>query len=223
VTCINQANDSEKTKQVQMMRDINAQAKLVISWLGLGIEGSTDKEGFLFMRQIHDIFGRPSSAGMGFTSFTPIEKLGLPKVDDPKWKALCGILCRPYFFRAWVIQEIVIAKRCIIQCGTHIVDRNFIFAIAAAVEKFHYIRNMITANIPMGDSVEDDTLDDISIDTLRDLFSAPEDNFSLDSVPVHRFLCYGFVVLEVKDRCRGSTYYSSVTYEHKDVQGNAAL
>jgi len=178
--CINQGNDEEKTKQVQIMQEIYRKAKLVIAWLG--IEGDMDMVGFSFMRQIYVLFGGPSSKGMGLTSFTPIDKLGLPNFGDPKWKALCGILFRPYFFRVWIIQEILYAKRCIVQCGVHNVDRNVIFTIAAVVEKFHHVRSMITGNVPLDDSIEDNTLEEgVTIDTLRGLFSVPYDSPSMES------------------------------------------
>jgi hypothetical protein len=183
--CINQEDDAEKTDQVKMMREIYEQAKLVIAWLGT--EGNTDDLGFSFMREIYVKLGGPSLEAMEFTSFTQADKLGLPKIDDPKWKALCRVLFRPYFFRVWIIQEILAAKQCIVQCGTHIVDRSVVFAIAAAAGKFHYISNMITANVPMGDSAEDNTSEELTIDDLRDLFSAPDNASSTDSFPVIGF------------------------------------
>jgi hypothetical protein len=124
---------------------------------------------------------------MEFTSFTQVDKLGLPKIDDPKWKALCRLLFRPYFFRVWIIQEILVARECIIQCGVYIVDRSVIFAITAATGKFHFISNMITANVPMGESVADNTSEDLTIENLRDIFSAPNNTPSIESFPAIGF------------------------------------
>jgi hypothetical protein len=135
---------------------------------------------------------------MEFTSFTQADKLGLPKIEDPKRKALCRVLFRPYFFRVWIIQEILAAKQCIVQCGSHIVDQRVIFAITNAADKFHFISNMITANVPMGDSVEDNTPEEFTIDELRDLFSPPNSSPSLESFPVTGFSL--LVLLSLKSR-----------------------
>lgn len=108
-----------------------------------------------------------------------MDKLGLQKIDDPKWKTLCRVLFRPYFFRVCAIQEIFSAKQCMVQCRAYIVDWSIIFAIAAAAGKFHYISSMSIANVPMGDSVEDNTSEELTIDDLRDLFSAPNNGHSL--------------------------------------------
>src|ERR1700761_8669159 len=48
--CINQSNNAEKSKQVQMMTDIYATATLVIGWLGKGKPG--DSDGFELLREI---------------------------------------------------------------------------------------------------------------------------------------------------------------------------
>jgi hypothetical protein len=176
--CINQEDDTEKTAQVQIMREIYEQARLVITWLGT--EGDTDGVGFSFMREIYAHLGGPSLEAMNYTSFTQVDKLDLPKINDPKWKALCRVLFKPYFFRVWIIQELLAAKQCIIQCGTHIMDRSIIFAIASAVEKYHFISNMITANVPLD---EDNASEDLTIDELRDLFSAPSNASPTESLP----------------------------------------
>jgi hypothetical protein len=133
-----------------MMREIYEQANLVISWLGSAIE--TDEAGFSLIRTIYERFGAPSLSDLGSISFAQGDELCLPGIEDPVWACVCKILYRPYFFRVWIIQEILSAKTCIVQCGTHVVDRDVILGIGGIVEKFHYLKNMLTANAPLGDS-----------------------------------------------------------------------
>ena len=145
--CINQKNTTEKTAQVRKMRQIYEAAKLVICWLGK--QETSDEDGFALMRDIYAQFGDQSIFDLMNSSFETTKELGLPGIDDLRWKALCKILYRPYFFRIWIVQEIIVARDCIIQCGTHLIDRAAIFAIGATMERFHYVKEKIEANIPL--------------------------------------------------------------------------
>lgn len=145
--CINQKNTTEKTAQVRTMRQIYENANLVLCWLGK--QEASDKDGFALMQDIFTSFGDISLSELMMPSFQTTEELGLPGIFDPRWAALCKILYRPYFFRIWIIQEIIVGKNCTIQCGTYSLDRVVIFAIGAAIERFHYIKENIAANIPI--------------------------------------------------------------------------
>ncbi|KAF2212181.1 hypothetical protein CERZMDRAFT_6068, partial [Cercospora zeae-maydis SCOH1-5] len=79
--CIWQESLPERNAQVKMMGDIFLNARKVIVWLG-------DHD--------HD-----SQAGMQLA-----EQLRL--LCDRKWKALAAILRRPWFWRTWIVQEVVL-------------------------------------------------------------------------------------------------------------------
>jgi hypothetical protein len=128
--CINQADNAEKATQVKMMRNIYQRAKLVIAWLGE--EGNMDYLAFQLMDLLNDRF-------------------------HPSWKALCGFLTRPFFFRVWIIQEILVAKECIFQFGEYRVDRKIIFGIGACMEEFRTIDDIISFNTPINGSWADDS------------------------------------------------------------------
>jgi hypothetical protein len=91
---------------------------------------------------------------MQLLNFKTTDQLSLPDVSDIQWKFMCKILYRPYFFRIWIVREIIAARRCIIQCGIHIIDRKVIFAIGAIFERFHFVIEAVTANIPLPQSAE---------------------------------------------------------------------
>ena len=146
--CINQANLDEKTHQVRMMRRIYERAELVIAWLG--VEEATDTAGFALMHQIYHRLG-PVQLYQNYATidFSQQSELGLPVYDDPQWAAFCSILYRPYFFRVWIIQEIIVARRCIFQCGGTSVPSELVLGTGGIIPHYHYLTSAVTANSPM--------------------------------------------------------------------------
>jgi hypothetical protein len=152
--CINQKNNEEKNAQVRKMRDIYKRAALVICWLGE--EEESDDEGFAFMRKLHTQYGHLSPQDFQSTNFKTTDQLGLPDTENHQWKSMAKILYRPYFFRIWIVQEIIAATRCIIQCGIHTIDRASIFAIGAIFENLHFVKDAMGSNIPLPQSADPD-------------------------------------------------------------------
>ncbi|KAH8707134.1 heterokaryon incompatibility protein-domain-containing protein, partial [Phaeosphaeriaceae sp. PMI808] len=101
--CINQSNDEERNHQVEMMAEIYSKADCVRIWLGNPTESST-----LAIRFIKN------------------EVLQLQHFDElcesveasVKWRSLLELMQRPWFSRRWVVQEVALAKRTIIHCGS---------------------------------------------------------------------------------------------------------
>ncbi|RYP42459.1 hypothetical protein DL767_000147 [Monosporascus sp. MG133] len=143
--CINQANITEKTHQVRMMREIYMAASLVLTWLGE--EAETDAEGFLFLKELHERFG-PSLEPHAEMIFATGPQLNLPPIDHPRWAALFKIFHRPYWFRSWIIQEIVYARECLVQCGTQSVSCDVILSFGLIIEKYKYLFDVMEGNIP---------------------------------------------------------------------------
>jgi hypothetical protein len=143
--CINQSDSNERTAQVKMMQEIYENAQLVIAWLGNASE--TDSDGFALMKTIYERCGPPSLADAGNPVFLSTDALGLPGMDDPVWRALCKVLYKPYFFRVWIIQEIIAARSCIIQCGNLVIDRHVILAVGILLEQYHWLKDMVSSNI----------------------------------------------------------------------------
>jgi hypothetical protein len=111
--CINQSNDSEKTEQVRMMRDIYKGAHIVRAWIGL--EKEQDAAGFALLRIIGERYGHyidDTATALRIAAqprrFDTLEELGLPRAENPQWKAMVDILYRDYFFRVWIIQEFLV-------------------------------------------------------------------------------------------------------------------
>ncbi len=45
------------------------------------------------------------------------EAAGLPGIDSPAWMALDAVYWRPWFMRAWIVQEIAVARSAVVVCG----------------------------------------------------------------------------------------------------------
>ncbi|KAF1847162.1 uncharacterized protein K460DRAFT_392591 [Cucurbitaria berberidis CBS 394.84] len=117
--CIDQANIQERNMQVGMMSQIYSTASLVISWLG-----PSDKDSEVSVPLIQKLvsilessnFEREHSKVRFVASSNPLteEILSIP---DAHYESLSRFYARRYFFRCWVLQEMVLAKDLRILCG----------------------------------------------------------------------------------------------------------
>ncbi|PIB02416.1 hypothetical protein CB0940_01468 [Cercospora beticola] len=97
--CIWQDSLPERNAQVKMMGEIFLNARKVLVWLGDHYDDS--QAGMQLAEQLRLLCG---SAHPKSSLDTP----GLPRRGDRKWKALAAILRRPWFWRTWIVQEIVL-------------------------------------------------------------------------------------------------------------------
>ncbi|KAG8160189.1 hypothetical protein KVR01_009725 [Diaporthe batatas] len=86
--CIKQDDENEKTCQVRLMQEIYAKATLVLVEPGL----------------ISDI---ANSDGRN----------GRPSIEQNDWNAISQLICRPWFTRKWVVQEIAMAREVRLHVG----------------------------------------------------------------------------------------------------------
>ena len=118
--CIDQNNTSERTKQVRLMKQIYQNAKQVVVWLGEEVE--SDKDAFDALYSLNRFlldFGKDQrnwGEVQGLSSFG--DTLQHLKFDSPGFRALDSLFQRPWFMRAWVVQEVVVAPRALVTCGT---------------------------------------------------------------------------------------------------------
>ncbi|ETS75425.1 hypothetical protein PFICI_12369 [Pestalotiopsis fici W106-1] len=125
--CIDQQNKIEQGHQVQQMRRIYASARRVIFWLG-----ETTPNVTLLMTAL-DLFNRTVKS-YGWHRLAIVEQSAWELVvkaleahpailnaPGRMREALHDLLKRPWFRRAWIIQEVANARRGIVQCGKHVV------------------------------------------------------------------------------------------------------
>lgn len=111
--CINQADNEEKSSQVQDMWRVYSCADLVIAWLGK--EKAFTAQAFRTLKSIYD--------GSGVNSGSTAEELLM------KDFANVSLLCRePYFSRMWIVQEVVCAHpHLMLHSGPHVVPFESLF------------------------------------------------------------------------------------------------
>lgn len=133
--CINQRDDDEKAAQVRMMASLYSQAEEVIVWLGTARDDSDSA-----MRQI-----KAWSTNKTFTTAKSLNKLaanaedfakaGLKPRSDPIYNALEALYCRSWFTRLWVFQEIVLAQRCRVFCGSIHITLEQLVSVSRAMRR----------------------------------------------------------------------------------------
>lgn len=131
--CINQADNQERSQQVRRMANIYNTAEQVIVWLG-DANSESDKA----LTFINTIL-RPCFESVGF-SCTDEQANVISRFweewDDGKdeecwaaidhlitqkharnWASVAQLLCRPWWSRAWTVQELISAQRATVVCG----------------------------------------------------------------------------------------------------------
>lgn len=106
--CIDQSNTMERGSQVLLMRDIFSSAVQVWAWLGQEAKGSNLAMDFLARLA-------KSSDDQQITDWLGGEALQPPNYHI--WEAVRCLLVRPWWKRAWIVQEFAMAQRVTFICG----------------------------------------------------------------------------------------------------------
>ncbi|OWP05700.1 hypothetical protein B2J93_1749 [Marssonina coronariae] len=111
--CINQADNAEKSEQILLMPQIYSLAFSTLAYLG---EEADDSDTAL---ELHEKLGGIDFSALPEKSVTIewLEGHGLPRYQDPAWVAWQAFWRRPWFRRAWVLQEFVLGKDIVMICG----------------------------------------------------------------------------------------------------------
>ncbi|KAF2840524.1 HET-domain-containing protein, partial [Patellaria atrata CBS 101060] len=123
--CINQEDVVEKSEQVQRMKEIYERATEVVAWLGPGGEGSDEA-----MEWIRAFGSKARELRIGST---PALQLRSRRNGVSVVSSLHSLLRRPYWERAWVVQEVTVAGSISFACGTKSVPE----------ESLHYALRLI--------------------------------------------------------------------------------
>jgi hypothetical protein len=116
--CINQDHVKEKNVHVSHMHEIYGQARNVIVWLG------TPEDGSDLVMDSKKISGLNKTLQLlpGSNIALSVTAPELPHAEDPIWKAIGRLCDRDWFYRTWVIQEIALARKAELLCGTQRLD-----------------------------------------------------------------------------------------------------
>ncbi|KAJ6201151.1 heterokaryon incompatibility protein-domain-containing protein [Bipolaris maydis] len=110
--CINQNDEEEKSFQVAMMRDIYKRAAKVIFWLGE--QGRYDEDAVNLMREFFKRY--PKRLDLERNRVKTLKEMGLSYFDQ-RWYGWASLCCRPWFRRAWIVQEFLNAKESVFMSG----------------------------------------------------------------------------------------------------------
>ncbi|KAI4185649.1 MAG: hypothetical protein L6R41_004006 [Letrouitia leprolyta] len=111
--CINQADNEEKSHQIAMMRDIYTKAHQVIAWIGE--EDPADASAM----EVGDPDPLPDNSSL---TEQATKAMGLYAKLSSSLISARTLIQRPWFGRAWIIQEAALAERLHIQCGEKVLD-----------------------------------------------------------------------------------------------------
>lgn len=111
--CLNQKDEMEKTQQIPLMGWIYSDAKRVHIWLG---DDEVDK------------------ARQAFTVIRNTEREERWKLTKEERQCLAELFNRPWFYRRWVIQEIVFSHDAIFHCGIHMLSLARVMAALGKIQ-----------------------------------------------------------------------------------------
>lgn len=110
--CINQGDNAEKSSQVQLMRDIYAKAIRVVVWLGESEKTTSDA---LELAREFENIGHDSEDAWW-------DNLTDSLIWQKLWKTFRSMIEHEWWTRAWIIQEVVVAKSVVVQLGSQHID-----------------------------------------------------------------------------------------------------
>lgn len=99
--CVNQNDKSERSHQIQRMKEVYENADCVYTWLGQPSPNQSKN-----VKALHRLL-QP-------THKMPIEWLN---VEDEAMSGLDTLMARPYWKRLWILQELLLAKDVKVLCG----------------------------------------------------------------------------------------------------------
>ncbi len=104
---INQRDVAEKSAQVQLMGQIYGKAAHVMIWPSAEVWQSD--EDVAHLHAFGRLCWRASEVGV---ERALVDATSAGKLTEAAWQAMFRLLRSDYFGRAWIIQEVVMAKRC---------------------------------------------------------------------------------------------------------------
>jgi hypothetical protein len=133
--CINQNNLAERSSQVQIMKEIYSAAIFVLVWLGLKDENSERAFDLIYecytvaqtALAVPDINQQRTNISAWISSQTS------PLFETCSWLAVADLLNRPWWSRAWIVQEIVMAKNALFKCGDFVLPWDYFLLVSTAI------------------------------------------------------------------------------------------
>ncbi|KAI2463742.1 heterokaryon incompatibility protein-domain-containing protein [Annulohypoxylon bovei var. microspora] len=120
--CINQQDVDERSRQIPRMRDIFGLASSTVAWLGHATSPRQEMHIDVIVNAADELMSLLQLVDEGIE----IEKY--PVVSDhgrgfmeTAYQLFEAILCRPWFRRIWIVQEVVLSKATVLMIGNRII------------------------------------------------------------------------------------------------------
>jgi hypothetical protein len=156
--CIDQKNNAEKEQQVRVMHRIYDCAQHVVVWLGP--ESASSDLAITFAQEIYSCFDATEQwihDEQQFYLLSPSERSERVKTlvvaeRASAWVALHRLLSRRWWSRAWILQELLVAKEVIVCCGKLNIPWPIMsLAISVCRATYHSVLGLdITVEMPSG-------------------------------------------------------------------------
>ncbi|EXJ66508.1 uncharacterized protein A1O5_10177 [Cladophialophora psammophila CBS 110553] len=122
--CIDQSSLVERNQQVNLMADIFKAAQGVVVWLGE--EDEFTQDACTVMESIAAV-PREKWSNVPYTGFYDgdgacYHDLGIEPLSYQNWLGLIAFMNRPWFSRCWVVQELALARKAIVICGSRLLQ-----------------------------------------------------------------------------------------------------
>uniref|UniRef100_A0A8H7NC92 Heterokaryon incompatibility domain-containing protein n=1 Tax=Bionectria ochroleuca TaxID=29856 RepID=A0A8H7NC92_BIOOC len=120
--CINQSDIDEKSQQIMMMSRIYKRATCVFIWLG-----GEDYETGRVVQHLANLAnlanldeGRMPLLNEFILDVDMYKELGIPPISVDDWVEIYKFCNRAWFSRAWIVQEVGLAKQTVVICGLYL-------------------------------------------------------------------------------------------------------
>ncbi|KAE8413143.1 heterokaryon incompatibility protein-domain-containing protein [Aspergillus pseudocaelatus] len=127
--CINQEDQIERASQVSSMASVYRSADMVIAWLGE--KDIYTEDAFSLIRTVgslsEDNLKQVVARNVGAEDIVDFRR---PLSSDWAWNSMKQLWRRNYFKRAWIIQEVALAKRILVICGEYFLDWDHIARVS---------------------------------------------------------------------------------------------
>jgi hypothetical protein len=147
--CINQEDIQERSEQVRLMDLIYLRARNVLIWLGE--EDEQTPKAFQCVQSLIDLKELPDGEApwQNLTVGTagevpvvlPLNLRSMAALNMHLWEAFVQLFKRPWFHRAWVFQEVVMASKATVICGEHSLPWDTLYASCQIVNSSEIYRN----------------------------------------------------------------------------------
>jgi hypothetical protein len=154
--CINQDDDDERSSQVRLMRDIYAGTKYVMAWIGNPEADTVSAYKLVEELGIRILDDFNSGHLMQPTEDTEawIKSQVSPLFETCPWMALADLYRRPWWSRAWIVQEIALAKEANVRSGDFSLPWKYFFGASMDIMLYGLIIHQCARKGYDADSIE---------------------------------------------------------------------